>query len=58
MAAKTEIEKLQEELNGVSEEAQKVLKQCERAYSAATSVGLAAAFSKRSRNLSISMWFG
>lgn len=56
LAAKTEIEKLQEELNGVSEEAQKVLKQCERAYSAATSVGLAAAFSKRSRNLSISMW--
>ena len=56
LAAKTEIEKLQEELNGVSEEAQKVLKQCESAYSAATSVGLAAAFSERSDNLSKSMW--
>lgn len=56
LAAKTEIEKLQKELNGVSEEAQKVLKQCESAYSAATSVGLAAAFSERSDNLSKSMW--
>ena len=54
--AKTEIEKLQEELKVVSEEAQKVLEKCESAYSAATSVGLAAAFYKRSRNLSISMW--
>ena len=53
---KTKIEELQEELNGVSEEAQKVLKQCESAYSAATSVGLAAAFSERSDNLSKSMW--
>lgn len=56
LAAKIEIEKLQEELNGVSEEARKVLKQCENAYSAATSVGLAAAFSERSDNLSKSMW--
>lgn len=56
LSAKTEIEKLQEELKVVSEEAQKVLEKCESAYSAATSVGLAAAFYKRSRNLSISMW--
>lgn len=60
LAAKIEIEKLQEELNGVSEEARKVLKQCESAYSAATSVGLAAAFSERSDNLSksIRFWVG
>lgn len=57
LTAKTEIEKLQEELNGVSEEAQKVLEKCESAYSAATSVGLAAAFTERSDNLSKSMWF-
>ena len=56
LSAKTEIEKLQEELKVVSEEAQKVLEKCESAYSAATSVGLAAAFYIRSRNLSISMW--
>jgi hypothetical protein len=56
LSAKTEIEKLQEELKVVSEEAQKILEKCESAYSAATSVGLAAAFYKRSRNLSISMW--
>ena len=54
--AKTEIENLREELKGVSEEAKKILKQCESAYSAATSVGLAAAFSERSDRLSNSMW--
>ncbi len=54
--AKTEIENLREELKGVSEEAKKILKQCESAYSAATSVGLAAAFSERSDKLSNSMW--
>lgn len=54
---KTEIEKLQKELKVVSEEAQKVLEKCESAYSAATSVGLAAAFTERSDNLSKSMWF-
>lgn len=37
-------------------EAKNVLKQCETAYSAATSVGLAAAFSERSTALSKSMW--
>lgn len=36
-------------------EAKKVLEQCETAYSAATSVGLAAAFSERSNDLSVSM---
>lgn len=40
-----------------AEEAEAVLKRCETAYSAATSVGLAAAFSERSMALSKSMWF-
>lgn len=40
-----------------AEEAQAVLLRCETAYSAATSVGLAAAFSERSSALSKSMWF-
>lgn len=40
-----------------AEEAEAVLKRCETAYSAATSVGLAAAFSERSIALSKSMWF-
>ena len=56
LAAKTDIEKLQGELKGFSEDAKKVLEKCESAYSAATSVGLAAAFSERSDNLSKSMW--
>lgn len=37
-------------------EAETVLKRCETAYSAATSVGLAAAFSERSSSLAKSMW--
>jgi len=40
-----------------AEEAEAVLKRCETAYSASTSVGLAAAFSERSIALSKSMWF-
>lgn len=56
LAVKTEIENLQKELKNASEEAQKVLQKCESAYSAATSVGLAVAFSERSNNLSKSMW--
>ncbi len=39
-----------------AEEAKSVLERCETAYSAATSVGLAAAFSERSSALSMSMW--
>jgi phage shock protein A len=39
------------------EDAKRVLEQCETAYSAATSVGLAAAFTERSSALSQSMWF-
>lgn len=37
-------------------EAEAVLERCETAYSAATSVGLAAAFSERSNSLAGSMW--
>ncbi|MGF6556666.1 hypothetical protein ABIA48_003046 [Pseudomonas sp. S30_BP2TU TE3576] len=40
-----------------AEDAEAVLERCETAYSAATSVGLAAAFSERSTALSKSMWF-
>ena len=38
------------------DQAESVLARCERAYSAATSVGLAAAFADRSKKLSWSMW--
>lgn len=38
------------------EQANSVLARCETAYAAATSVGLAAAFAKRSKELSSSMW--
>jgi hypothetical protein len=37
-------------------EAESVLKRCDAAYSAATSVGLAAAFAERSKALNLSMW--
>jgi len=45
-----------EKLEGFKNEAEAVLQRCETAYSAATSVGLAAAFSERSGTLSKSMW--
>lgn len=48
---------LDEQLRRSAEEAKSVLERCETAYSAATSVGLAAAFSERSAALSKSMWF-
>ena len=44
-------------LNKSAAEAKAVLERCETAYSAATSVGLAAAFSERSRELAMSIWF-
>ena len=44
-------------LNKSAAEAEAVLVRCETAYSAATSVGLAAAFSERSNELAKSMWF-
>jgi hypothetical protein len=48
---------LDERLRNSAEDATAVLARCETAYSAATSVGLAAAFSERSSELSRSMWF-
>ncbi|GIK34512.1 MAG: hypothetical protein BroJett010_10710 [Gammaproteobacteria bacterium] len=48
---------LDEQLNKIADDAKAVLAHCETAYSAATSVGLAAAFSERSSVLSKSMWF-
>lgn len=48
---------LDERLRQSTEDAISVLERCETAYSAATSVGLAAAFTERSGALSKSMWF-
>lgn len=47
---------LDKQLNKIAGDAKAVLERCETAYSAATSVGLAAAFSERSSTLSKSMW--
>lgn len=47
---------LDERLRQSTEDAKSVLERCETAYSAATSVGLAAAFTERSGSLSMSMW--
>ncbi len=49
-------DELDERLRQSTEDAKSVLERCETAYSAATSVGLAAAFSERSSALSKSMW--
>ena len=45
------------QLSKNADDAKAVLERCETAYSAATSVGLAAAFGERSNELSKSMWF-
>ena len=50
-------ERVEKKLRECLEEAEAILNRCETAYSAATSVGLAAAFSERSIALSRSMWF-
>lgn len=47
---------LDERLRQSTKDAESVLERCETAYSAATSVGLAAAFTERSGALSKSMW--
>lgn len=49
-------DELDKQLNKSTDDAKAVLERCETAYSAATSVGLAAAFSERSSALSMSMW--
>lgn len=50
------IEKLKNAIEGHRTTAESVLQRCETAYSAATSVGLAAAFSERSKSLGLSVW--
>jgi hypothetical protein len=49
-------DKVDETLRNSVENANAVLQRCETAYSAATSVGLAAAFNERSDTLATSMW--
>lgn len=49
-------EQTKNQLDDVAREAKVVLRNTEAVYSAATSVGLAAAFSERSKTLSTSMW--
>lgn len=50
------IEDLEKGLRDKSKEAEEVLQKCVSAYSSATSLGLAAAFSERSKALDWSMW--
>lgn len=50
-------DELDQRLKKSAENAESVLERCETAYSAATSVGLAAAFNERSESLAKSMWF-
>lgn len=54
---KGEATELGRQLEQSRDTAKGVLERCETAYSAATSVGLAAAFAERSSALSTSMWF-
>lgn len=49
-------EKTLHDMIGTAAEAQKILLQCEEAYRAATSKGLASAFDARAKALSASMW--
>lgn len=53
---KLDIEQIKDEMKQKSTEADNILENCEKAYAAATSVGLAAAFTERSDKLSKSMW--
>lgn len=53
---KERADELERRLKKSAEDANAVLDRCETAYSAATSVGLAAAFAERSVQLSKSMW--
>ncbi|MDG5974334.1 hypothetical protein H010_03667 [Hydrogenophaga taeniospiralis CCUG 15921] len=54
---RTQADELDRKLRQSADDAKAVIDRCETAYSAATSVGLAAAFSERSLTLSKSMWF-
>ncbi|MBI4740279.1 MAG: hypothetical protein HY777_01695 [Betaproteobacteria bacterium] len=57
LGIREQADELDKQLNTSTQDAKSVLERCETAYSAATSVGLAAAFSERSDALSKSMWF-
>ncbi|MGX9219116.1 hypothetical protein ACWV27_12020 [Massilia varians] len=54
--ARTKCDDIIKDLENVSREADEVLQKCEKAYTAATSQGLAAAFTERSEKLEFSMW--
>jgi len=54
---KEQAEEIDRQLKNSAEDAKDVLARCETAYSAATSVGLSAAFSERSNTLTRSIWF-
>ncbi|MEI2790461.1 MAG: hypothetical protein V9E93_16510 [Steroidobacteraceae bacterium] len=56
LAIREKADDLDTKLKKSADDAKAVLDRCETAYSAATSVGLAAAFSERSSSLSKSMW--
>jgi len=56
LAIREKADDLDSRLAKSAEDAKAVLERCETAYSASTSVGLAAAFSERSGSLSKSMW--
>jgi hypothetical protein len=55
-ATKEEIFELKDSLDAIHAHAAEVLGKCESVYSSATSVGLAAAFTERSKSLDNSMW--
>jgi uncharacterized protein YoxC len=56
LVARDEITALKSSLEAIQIQAAEVLKKCESVYSSATSVGLAAAFTERSKSLDTSMW--
>lgn len=57
VVARENVDATHSSLQSIAEEAASILKQCESVYSSATSVGLAAAFDERSKNLGNSIWF-
>lgn len=56
LVARDEISALKDSLEAIQTQAAEVLRKCESVYSSATSVGLAAAFTERSKSLDTSMW--
>jgi len=56
LASRESVEKLDNDMKKRADEAVAILTLCESAYSSATSLGLAAAFSERSKKLDNSMW--